>query len=280
MNRARDSQPRQSAIVSVRNEGDGQVKTIRWTTIFPLLLAGSAVAAQEPAPPPQTGPVTRQSAVRENPLLDFEYSWPEAVSPETRLVDQLKADLSKSYDEALQEARENKAMTDAAGAPFNQNMFHRAWNLQGQTERLTSLISSTDTFTGGAHPNHNSSALLWDRKAGAEVKLTDLFSEATALEAAIRPQFCKLLDAERTKRRQGEVLEGEFGECPAFSGLTIAPAGKKGSGAFDSVVLIADPYVAGPYVEGSYEVVVPVTAALVAALKDQFKSDFKAQRAQ
>ena len=57
------------------------------------MLAASAAAAQEPVAPPQSGPVTRQSAVRENPLLDFEYSWPEAISPDTKLVDLLKADL-------------------------------------------------------------------------------------------------------------------------------------------------------------------------------------------
>lgn len=252
----------------------------RWTFILPLMLAASAAAAQEPVAPPQSGPVTRQSAVRENPLLDFEYSWPEAISPDTKLVDLLKADLSKSYDEALKNARENKAEMDKFGGPFNQNMFHRAWNLQGQTERLISLVASTDTFAGGAHPNHDSSALLWDRKAGAEIKFADLFAAADGLESALRTQYCRLLDAERAKRRQGEVLDGEFAQCPAFSDLTIAPAGKDGSGPFDSVVLIADPYVAGPYAEGEYEIVMPVTAGLVGALKGEFRSDFKAQRAQ
>jgi len=252
----------------------------RWTFILPLMLAASAATAQEPVAPPQSGPVTRQSAVRENPLLDFEYSWPEAISPDSKLVDLLKADLSKSYDEALKNARENKAATNSAGAPFNQNMFHRAWELQGQTERLTSLVASTDTFGGGAHPNHDTSALLWDRKARAEIKFADLFAAADGLESVLRTQYCKLLDAERAKRREGQTLDGPFSECPPFSDLTIAPAGKDGSGPFDSVVLIADPYIAGPYVEGSYEVIMPVTAGLVGALKDEFRSDFKAQRAQ
>lgn len=253
---------------------------MRWTFILPLLLAASATAAQEPEPPPKSGPVTRQSAVRENPLLDFEYSWPEAISTESKLVDQLKADLSKSYDEALENARENKADMNKFGGPFNQNMFNRAWDLWGQTERLISLVAGTDTFTGGAHPNHASSALLWDRKSGAEVRLADLFAAANGLEAVLRTQYCKALDAERAKRREGQVLDGEFAECPPFSDLTIAPAGKNGTGPFDSVVLIADPYVAGPYAEGEYEVVLPVTAGLVGALKDEFRSDFKTQRAQ
>jgi len=240
-----------------------------------IVVLGSAAAAQLPEIPEKSGPVTRQTAVRDTPLLDFEYSWPEAISPETALVAALSADLSKSYDAALAAARENKTDTEKYNAPFNQNMFHRSWALEGQTKRLISLVSGTDTFTGGAHPNHSSSALLWDRSAAAEVKLADLFATAGDLESALKPAFCKALDAERAKRRQGEMLEGEFAQCPAFSELTIAPADKDGDGRFEIVRLIADPYVAGPYVEGSYEVTLPVTAPLQASLKPEFRPDFK-----
>ena len=245
--------------------------------VLPLLLAAAPAAAQEPTPPPKEGPVTRQTAVRDTPLLNFEYSWPEALSGQAQLVAWLNSDLSKSYDEALENARENKVLMDQNNGPFNQNMFNRAWTLEGQTERLVSLVSNTDTFTGGAHPNRNSSALLWERAAQREVKLADLFASPGGLDGAIRPQFCKLLDAERAKRRPGETVEGEFSECPALSELTVAPADKKEAGRFDTIVLIADPYVAGPYVEGEYEITIPVSAALVAALKAEHRGDFAAQ---
>lgn len=245
-----------------------------------LVLAAAPAAAQELEPPPQSGPVTRQTAVRDTPLLDFEYSWPEAISPEAQLVARLKDDLSKSYDEALEDARENKADTEKVNAPFNQNMFNRAWELEGRTARLVSLVATTNTFTGGAHPNQTSMALLWDRPAAGELQIQDLFAAPNGLESSLRSQFCKLLDAERAKRRQGETVDGEFSKCPALSELTIAPADKSGSGRFDTILLIADPYVAGPYVEGDYEVVLPVSAALIAALKPEFRSEFEAQRAQ
>lgn len=240
-----------------------------------ILMLGSAAAAQLPEIPEKSGPVTRQTAVRDTPLLDFEYSWPEAISPETQLVARLSADLSKSYDEALAAARENKSDTEKYNAPFNQNMFNRVWTLEGQTKRLTSLLSGTDTFTGGAHPNHNSSALLWDRDTASELKLAELFASADTLESTVRPAFCKALDAERASRRQGEKLEGQFAECPALSELTIAPQDKDGDGKFESIRLIADPYVAGPYAEGDYEVVLPVSASLAKSLKAEFRADFK-----
>jgi len=247
--------------------------------VLPLLFIAVPATAQPAPEPAQEGPVTRQTANRESQLLDFEYSWPEAISPEPQLVARLKDDLSKSYDEALQNARENKADTEKFGGPFNQNSFLRVWTLEGQTQRFFSLVSNTDTFTGGAHPNHTTSALLWDRSSHSEIPIAQLFQSAEAFEAALRPQYCKLLDAERLKRREGETLDGDFSQCPPFSDLTIAPAGS-GSGAFKAIQLIADPYVAGPYAEGSYEIEIPVSAELVAALKPVFRGDFEAQRAQ
>lgn len=247
--------------------------------VLPLLLAAIPAAAQPAPEPAAEGPITRQTANRESQLLDFEYSWPQAIAAEPQLVARLNEDLSKNYDEALKNARENKADTEKFAAPFNQNMFTRIWTLVGQTPRLFSLVDNTSTFTGGAHPNHATSALLWDRSSHEGVPLTQLFQSADAFEGALRPHFCKLLDAERLKRRQGETLDGDFSKCPPFSDLTIAPVGS-GNGPFKSIQLIADPYVAGPYAEGSYEIEVPVSAALVAALKPEFRGDFQAQRAQ
>ena len=43
---------------------------------------------------------------------------------------------------------------------------------------------------------------------------------------------------------------------------------------FTRIGLIADPYVAGPYVEGSYEVTLPVSPALLKAVKPEYRSMF------
>ena len=43
---------------------------------------------------------------------------------------------------------------------------------------------------------------------------------------------------------------------------------------------VADPYVAGSYAEGRYEIRLPVTAAFVAALKPEYRASFEAQRVQ
>ena len=40
---------------------------------------------------------------------------------------------------------------------------------------------------------------------------------------------------------------------------------------------MADPYVAGPYVEGSYEIELPVTGDLTAAISSDFRESFEVQ---
>lgn len=250
--------------------------------LLPLLLIAAPAAAQPAADeaPEKAGPVTRQTASRESPLVDFQYSWPEEVASESALVAYFQADLAKMYDEATANARDNKTEMEKVNAPFHQNLFDRDWSLEGQSGQLISLVANTDTYAGGAHPNHDSSALLWDRTAGAAVPVMQLFESDAAFEAAVRPTFCKLLDAERASRREGETLDGEFAQCPAFSELTIAPARESGAGPFDEILLIADPYVAGPYVEGAYDVAVPVTPAIIAAVKPDYHAAFEVQRPQ
>jgi hypothetical protein len=264
------------AVGSLDQSGEKITVTQTFKLMLPLLLVACPAAAQLGPAPEEAGPVTRQTAERESPLLDFEYSWPQAISSATRLVERLSADLSDTYDKALENARENKKDMDKVAGPFHQNHFARIWNLEGQTPRLISLVANTDTYTGGAHPNHTTTALLWDRSAQRKIEFAELFQTPSALEGAVRARFCELLDAERLKRREGETLEG-FSECPDFSELTIAPADTNGTERFDSVQLTADPYVAGPYAEGSYEIHVPVSAGLIGAMKPEYRSDFEVQ---
>jgi len=77
----------------------------------------------------------------------------------------------------------------------------------------------------------------------------------------------------------GEKLDlPEFNECPKYSDLAIAPVDKNKDGRFDRLGFIASPYVAGPYAEGEYEIELPVTPQLIAAMKSTYRSSYEAQR--
>ena len=61
----------------------------------------------------------------------------------------------------------------------------------------------------------------------------------------------------------------EFDACPKFSELSLIPSG---SPRLNTIHLIAGAYTAGPYAEGEYDIPLPVTARLIAALKPEFRA--------
>ena len=218
-------------------------------------------------------------AVEENgPELDFSYSWSAEAAAVPFLDRRFRADLNWMKEEALKYAAEDAAAAKADGRDFNGHYFSRGWETAGQSERLLSLQGATGTFTGGAHPNSSYSAILWDRAAGSEITLADLFADPDAPDRLLRKPFCVALDKQRLEKREGERLEGQFSECPAFKELAISPTDERHDGRFEKFVFLAGPYVAGPYAEGEYEVAVPLTPALIAALKPEYRASFEVQR--
>jgi hypothetical protein len=121
--------------------------------------------------------------------------------------------------------------------------------------------------------------LLWDRRQNREVSFGALFTRNRAFSALTRMAYCKALDAERAKRREGMKLDlAEFNECPKFTDLAIAPVDKNKNGRFDTLDFVASPYVAGPYVEGEYNIRLPITRQLIAAIQPGYRASFEAQR--
>jgi hypothetical protein len=64
-----------------------------------------------------------------------------------------------------------------------------------------------------------------------------------------------------------------FSECPPLDELVIL-LGSSDRQAINRIGLIAPPYVAGPYAEGSYEVTLPVTRAVLQAVKPRYRDAF------
>ena len=118
----------------------------------------------------------------------------------------------------------------------------------------------------------------WKETQARRISMGKLFYRPGDFMALTRAAYCKALDKERLKRRQGERLGGEFDKCPSFNDLAIAPADRDKDGRFDTIDFVASPYVAGPYVEGEYDIPVAVTRRLIASLKPEYRASFKAQR--
>lgn len=211
--------------------------------------------------------------------LEFSYEWPAEAAAIPALDRRFRSDMAKALKEARANALDDQKLARRQKRDFNGHFYSMAWTLAGETPRLLSLESDNGSFEGGAHPNTIYGALIWDRKLNRETSMDALLTGRGNFAAVVRAPYCKALDAERNKRREGEKLDlPEFNACPKFSDLAIAPVDHDKNGRFDRISVVASPYVAGPYVEGEYEIVLPVTARLVAALKPEYRSSFEVQR--
>ena len=213
---------------------------------------------------------------RKGDLVEFNYAWPAEASRQPALVRQLRRDLETSFTATTAAAAADRASAKTTDRPFRSHSFSRRWTTAGQSSRLLSLDGRTSTFTGGAHPNHGSKALLWDRRLARQVTLASLLSSPQSLTTLLRPAYCSALDAERVRRRGSAFRAGAmFTDCPRLDQLTLVPADRDRDGRFDTLRVIADPYVAGPYSEGFYVIDQEVEARFRSAMKPAYRASFE-----
>lgn len=246
------------------------VDMFRRNLVAVLVLAATSAAVAAPVAPMQA--YTRLLASQ---LVDFRYSFPTIVGSNPELLASLKADRSSAYAKALAGARDDASFRRPKGFPFHAHEFWRDWTVAGQSDRLMALRSQTETFTGGAHGMHVTGLKLWDKAKQKEITFAVLFSSPDSYWPLLKPRFCAALARERMRR-----VQMESPSCPEASDLVLIPADTNSDWAFDTIEIVADPYVAGSYAEGRYEIRLPVTAAFIAALAPDYRSSFKAQREQ
>jgi peptidoglycan-N-acetylmuramic acid deacetylase PdaC-like protein len=215
---------------------------------------------------------------RNSALLEFTYQWPKEAAAVPALDQQFQKEAEKAYREALGIARDNQEAARDQKRDYNPEFYSKEWTIAGETRRLLSLQYGLGTFTGGAHPNTNYGALLWDLRQYRRVDVAALFLHADAFSALTRNRYCAALNAERHKRRHGDDFGGSFDQCPNYSDLAIAPVDKNNDGRFDTIEFVASPYTAGPYVEGEYRTSLPVTSQLINAIRPEYRNSFERQR--
>jgi hypothetical protein len=205
---------------------------------------------------------------------EFSYAWPAEVSAVPALTQRLTAEREKllaeqkaDWDESLRAF----AGSDCAGC-VNRS-FEKTWEVVADLPRFLSLSASFYAYTGGAHGNGAYDALVWDREARAAFDPKALFRSPEALQSALGAAWCKALKTERQKRLGPDYSDDGFFQCPPVADLTVL-VGSSDSQAFNRIGLLAAPYVAGSYAEGTYEVTLPVTPAVLAAVRPEYRAAF------
>lgn len=245
---------------------------MRTPGLRPALAAAIALTLLAAAPAPRPGGVEVKTAD-----YTFSYRWPAAVEAIPALRARLDAeqaglrrDLARGASDWRREAAKDP---DLRFVPYD---MQTEWKVVTSLPGWLSLSKTFSIYEGGAHPNHDFGALVWDRTAGQARKPLDLFVSARALDAAVRKPFCDALDAQRAERRGEPVNRAsgdDFDACIAPSEQTVI-LGSSNRKTFNRIGILVAPYAAGPYAEGSYDITVPVTPAVLQAVKPEFRAAF------
>lgn len=234
----------------------------------------SAGMPASPTPPSPDGAALKVN--EDNELYSFDFAYPKQAAEIPALKAQLDREMENAKAELIKLAREGRDGAKDMGFPYNAYASGTDWQVVADTPRFLSLSASLYSYTGGAHPNSNAKSLVWDRETDAPLEPIAFFNAPAALNAAVEEPYCAALNAERAKRRGGVEEGGMFSECPPASELVVMLGSSTGK-AFNRIGILAPPYSAGPYAEGEYEVTIPVTRAILEAVKPAYKSAFAAK---
>lgn len=227
---------------------------------------------QEPASPP-----AKPFKVEEKTgLLEFSYAYPAQAAAIPDLVARFAKQAETGKADALRMARDDSASAKQSGFPFRPHSLSVEWTVAADTPRFLALRSETYTYTGGAHGMTGYDVLLWDKARKSETSVKALMTSPQAFQAAITKPFCAELDKQRAEKRGAPVVrsgDDDFTACINPMEQVIAPTSKDGK-LIDAVTVIVGPYSAGPYAEGTYDVTVPVDAALRKTIKTEYQDAF------
>lgn len=218
---------------------------------------------------------TASSVKESNDLIEFAYAYPREAATIPDLAAWLDNDRATRRDALIAAAGRDKAAAEKAGFPYRAHSHLQTWQRVSNTPRFLSLSAEIQTYTGGAHGMTSFATLLWDRSRAKRLQPLDLFTSGEAFDAAIRDRFCAGI--KRAKAAKGiqreETPDSPFAQCPPASAQTVWIGSSDGR-YLDRMTIAIAPYEIGPFAEGSYRVNVPVTGALVDAVKDEYARDF------
>jgi hypothetical protein len=242
-----------------------------------LLLSAIAAAA---SPPPTGGPPCPlqrdEQGARGNLICiseiganwSFAFAWTEAAAAVPALDRELRsrARASRAEVEGL--------VPYAAEHPDGRFFHEEIYSLDADLPELLALTSVVSDYSGGAHGWSGTGSLIWDRAAGREIGLMDLFADRPAARAEIERLFCPtLLDVTRRAFAQhGGRFDGPCRGLPEEMALIVGASGRI------ETLRVTESELHG-YAGGQYDLYLPVTAELIAAMHARYLPAFAASSA-
>lgn len=198
-----------------------------------------------------------------SPLYELHLRVPEAAMAIPALRDRIMALHKTDSDETRRDATEDKD-SDPAFHPY---YVDTVWRVTFENGAVISLSGDTNADTGGAHPNEGFQTLVWDKKAGRALAVSDLFvpGEARLALAAVADAATKSWNRIYL-RRSGEqpgpnadqARDGIGPEAEKLKNWALTYV--KGEARANGIVLLYGAGQVWPHVLGDFRVPVPAAA--------------------
>ena len=181
---------------------------------------------------------------------------------ELERIPQFVAEARSAAEEAVASALEYDRPSSSSSYRDSETVY---WSKSGSLGRLWPVKATGST--NNRPQAQFVSAALYDADLGREIAWTDVFA-SSMWNGTVRNRFCEGLNAER--RRRGTATSDST--CPPFDKLLVDFESRvDGSLALKFTALA---YIAGSYAEGPYEISVPLTAELLAAVTPTYRDLF------
>ncbi len=215
-----------------------------------------SAATAAPVAPPPAAPALPLAFKQTDPAADVALTLPAEIGRYPALHAALyDREVALLKDFAIRAEADRKSTVGEF--PWRQYASERQWTVAAATSKLIGLRGTWFDYTGGAHPNHGATAILWDAGANNELKSAALFrrdADMGVLDKAI----CDAVVLAKRNREGAMPLDDVF-SCPKWSETVLALAPSTEVGKIGGLAVLIDPYVVGPYAEGDYEVVIPLS---------------------
>ena len=256
-------------------------------TLCRLALACSAISIVSPLQAASDPPLVNEPEVRElaaqTDNFSFKYSYPKSLTRQPGLEHYLDRKAREELEKFTEEAdrdHADMASENSSSLKLLPYEYEINWQENGETPDFLSLSQLWYGFYGGAHGMIGSKSLLWDKYNNKAIGPLALFTSAEEFDTALEAKFCSELNAQRSEKRGRPIAmdsDDSFEKCVAPSAQTVILGSTNGK-RFNTINIYIGPYAAGPYVEGDYQIDLPVTEAILDSVKPAYRKNFAVKR--
>jgi len=213
---------------------------------------------------------------RLNKDYSFAFVYPKAVErvPELDFLVRTEAAVAEAW------IAEQVLEAQLAGREHDPMSYQAAWEIDAVLPEIAAASGTISYYTGGAHGGIEYKTILLDRRRGRTIALADLFAPGTFDHGlfgqrgsgmrAVQAAFCRAL-AGAVRERRGDPAAAV--ECPAVEAQPVTLV-CGALGRVEAFRTLLNPYIAGSWAEGPYEVEFPVDALMMASMKRRFRPAF------